>query len=142
MHGWALLGCRSALAARWSSTDSAFRVRNSAIPSDHQGPHASGHIVTHDDEVLDAVWLALANTLSRAGRPPVRTEDLRLETRLTEDLGFDSMLLFDLTLELEDALGVPEFPMEDWISQQLGYPDDAFTVASLVRLSAQLLPKV
>jgi acyl carrier protein len=34
---------------------------------------------------------------------------------LIDDLGLDSMKFVDLTVGLEEALGIPEFPMQDWI---------------------------
>lgn len=53
------------------------------------------------------------------GLPGVRSEMLDVDTRLVEGLGLDSMRFLDLTVLLEDALQVDEFPMESWIDAEL-----------------------
>jgi acyl carrier protein len=41
------------------------------------------------------------------------------DSLLIDDLGLDSLKFVDLTLRLEEALGVEEFPMQDWVDTQL-----------------------
>lgn len=40
-------------------------------------------------------------------------------TKLVEDLGLDSLKFVDLTVNLEDALGIAELPMQEWIDAEL-----------------------
>lgn len=53
------------------------------------------------------------------------------QSLLIEDVGLDSLRFVDLTVGLEDALQIPEFPMQDWVDAQVeaGRP---LTVGALV----------
>ena len=60
------------------------------------------------------------------------TEGERIDeaTRLVEDLGLDSLKFVDLTVGIEDELGLDEFPMQDWVDDELAH-DRALTVGAL-----------
>jgi acyl carrier protein len=58
---------------------------------------------------------------------------------LVEDLGLDSIRFLDLTVALERALGVDEFPMQRWQDMEAGRPDKRYTVASLAELCAAIM---
>lgn len=51
--------------------------------------------------------------------PGLRLDHLGDDALLIEDLGLDSLKFVDLTVALEDALGICEFPMQDWVDRQL-----------------------
>lgn len=40
---------------------------------------------------------------------------IALESRLMEEIGVDSLKLVDLTVRIEVALAIPEFPMQRWL---------------------------
>ena len=50
---------------------------------------------------------------------------------LIEDVGLDSLRFVDLTVALEDALRIPEFPMQEWVDAQVE-GDRPLTVGALV----------
>jgi acyl carrier protein len=62
-------------------------------------------------------------------------------TSLMDDLGFDSLKLIDLTLALEAALQVDEFPMQDWADEEAEKSGGRFTLASLVEACARAMAK-
>lgn len=62
-----------------------------------------------------------------------------LDTSLIDDLGFESLTFVDLTLSLEAALQLPEFPMQRWADQELPLTGRRFMVASLVDACTQVL---
>ncbi|MDH5675261.1 MAG: acyl carrier protein [Myxococcales bacterium] len=58
---------------------------------------------------------------------------------LVDDLGLTSLQMVDLTLALEDAFDLDEFPMQDWVEQETQRGEEGFSVASLVDACAELL---
>lgn len=79
------------------------------------------------EELLSAVK-TLAATLSER---PMQASSLSAESRLFDDLGLDSLKLVDLTMELEDRLGIEGFPLQAWLDDERRRPDGAFTLGSL-----------
>jgi acyl carrier protein len=68
------------------------------------------------------------------GRDYGRDAAVTLDDSLIEDLGFDSLMFVDLTLLLEDRLGVEEFPMRSWVDDESNFKTGKrFTVRSLLR---------
>ena len=57
---------------------------------------------------------------------------------LIEDLGLDSLKFVDLTLRLEEALGIEEFPMQDWVDAQ-HEAQESLSVGALVEACASVL---
>lgn len=53
------------------------------------------------------------------------------QSLLIEDVGLDSLRFVDLTVALEDALQIAEFPMQDWVDAQVA-ADLPLTVGALV----------
>jgi acyl carrier protein len=53
--------------------------------------------------------------------PIVERGEVELDptTRLVEDLGLDSFAFLDLTVLLEQALGLEEFPMQAWVDGEV-----------------------
>jgi acyl carrier protein len=49
----------------------------------------------------------------------VNCRELTSATRLVEELGIDSLRFIDLTVLLEDALEIDEFPMQAWVDAQI-----------------------
>lgn len=83
--------------------------------------------------VANIVFGELAKLMSaRHGRTAISMDDL-----LVEDLGIDSMTFSQLTVALEEALGVNDFPMQQWIDDcvDLGKP---LSVGELVRTCEDL----
>lgn len=78
----------------------------------------------------DAVFALVCRAL-RACAPNAARQELSLRTLLIEELDLDSLKFVDLTVALEDALGIDEFPMQEWVDSELeaGRPLD---VGSLV----------
>ena len=64
---------------------------------------------------------------------------IRFDSSLVDDLGFDSLMFVELTVSLEDRLGVGEFPMRAWADEEARTKGVArFTVRSLVRTCTAL----
>lgn len=80
---------------------------------------------THDSRTtrgleLDSATAELVkNQILRLGVPGVEAASIHRDAHLIEDLGLDSLKFVDLTVGLEDALGIDEFPMQDWVDTQL-----------------------
>ena len=66
-------------------------------------------------EVERAVMDAVARVGDELDFP---REHVGLDTSLVSDIGIDSLRFVDLTVSLEDALGIREFPMQDWADRQ------------------------
>lgn len=84
---------------------------------------------------LDAIRAALGEILETEGR---RLQNIGVETSLVDDLGLDSFLFVDLTVLLEEKLGVAGFPMQRWADAELER-GGRFTLGSLVALCAELI---
>ena len=63
------------------------------------------------------------------------------DMHLIQDIGLDSMNFVDLTVSIERALGIDEFPMQDWLDQTLeaGEPP---TLRALARACQALQQRV
>jgi acyl carrier protein len=61
----------------------------------------------------DSLFTTIAVCLVRVLRGRIRTDDVRLEARLMEDLGVDSVRLMELKNELEESLAIPDIPVQD-----------------------------
>jgi acyl carrier protein len=68
-----------------------------------------------DDQLLDIV----RSELLTLGTVEVVRERISPTSLLIDDLGLDSLKFVDLTVGLEEALGIEEFPMQDWVDKQL-----------------------
>jgi acyl carrier protein len=65
-----------------------------------------------------AVYDAVCRTLLALEVPDLTRESLRPDSLLVDDLGLDSLKFVDLTVGLEEALGIEVFPMQDWVDEQ------------------------
>ena len=72
--------------------------------------------------------------------PGVSSEQLHRDALLIDDLGLDSLKFVDLSVALEEALGVPEFPMQDWVDRQLEL-EAPLSVGALVDACRELLAR-
>lgn len=52
-------------------------------------------------------------------QPDAERSAITAECLLVEDLGMDSMKFVTLTVQLEEALSIGEFPMQAWIDEQI-----------------------
>lgn len=59
----------------------------------------------------------VARILTSLADLPIKLEEVTYETQLIDDIGLDSIRFVDLTVKLEDALGLSEFPMQEWVDQ-------------------------
>lgn len=91
------------------------------------GMRNEGCSVVDDRTMFGRVRSVLAN-LEIPGLTP---ELVRRDQLLVEDLGLDSLKFVDLTVALEEMLGLPRFPMQEWVDAQIehGLP---LSVAELV----------
>lgn len=51
--------------------------------------------------------------------PGVSAETLEWDTLLVDELGVDSLKFVDLTVGLEEALGLDVLPMQEWVDAQM-----------------------
>jgi acyl carrier protein len=98
---------------------------------------AWGCVVLDSDDSLvvspaleERVFRGVRSALLRIDRR-LRPEIIQPHTSLVADLGLDSIKFVGLGIALEEALDIPEFPMQDW-SDQESSRSGGFTVASLV----------
>jgi acyl carrier protein len=70
--------------------------------------------------------------LATLGTPGIDYLSLGETAHLIDEIGLDSLKFVDLTVRLEEAFGLSEFPMQEWIDEQLasGRP---LTLGELVR---------
>src|SRR5215468_3710827 len=55
------------------------------------------------------------------------------------ELGFDSLRIAELTVALEEGLGIAEFPMQRWADAESCREDARFTLGSLVEACTSLV---
>jgi len=84
---------------------------------------------------LDAVRSALARLLKDDTR---RLANVGMMTSLVDDLAMDSFLFVDLTLTLEEELGIERFPMRRWADAQTA-GGGRFSIGSLVDLCVDVM---
>lgn len=65
--------------------------------------------------------------------------DLRGDMHLVDDIGLDSMSFVDLTVSIESAFGIAEFPMQDWLDRRYEL-DEPITLEALARACHALRP--
>jgi acyl carrier protein len=82
-----------------------------------------------DLRVLEAVRRAIA-TVDRT----LSADDLSPDDSIVDDLYFDSLRFVDLTVAIEHALDIPEFPMQEWYDGEAKRDGKRFTLASLARM--------
>jgi acyl carrier protein len=84
-------------------------------------------------EIVKAEVLKILDKDSRALQP------IGWSTSLVDDLGLDSLEFIDLTLGLEAALELEQFPMQDWADDEIERSEQRFTFASLVGACSRAL---
>ena len=84
-----------------------------------------------EDKLLQIVRRELADYVEES---PFSAEEIKPETSLFADLGFDSVTLVGMVAAIEDALEIEELPLMAWSDQQSEQGIDGFTVGSLVTL--------
>ncbi len=87
-------------------------------------------------DVFEKVRGALTKIVADSGLGRV---DIEMESSLVADLGFTSLMFVDLTLALEEAFQLGEFPMQEWIDEQGFSGDVGFRVQSLVGRCRELI---
>lgn len=88
------------------------------------------------DRVLETVRRHVHTIVRDAG---FELSDVKPSSSLIADLGLDSLKFVDLTVALEEAFGLREFPMQEWVDREAEKDTAAFTVASLVSACCEQL---
>jgi len=83
-----------------------------------------------DDGFQEKVSLQVRRALAEVSRLAC-PEDIRPSMSLIDDLAIDSVKLIELTVALEDSLGVDECPLREWLDAS-DADTSAYTVATLV----------
>lgn len=81
-----------------------------------------------EDRAIEAVRGLLLGLLAERG---ITSQAVEPDTSIVDDLGFDSLDFVDLTLELESAMGLEEFPIQQWADIQMDQAPPRFTVRAL-----------
>lgn len=63
----------------------------------------------------------------------VEYDRITIDSSLIDDLGFTSLMFVDLTLGMEDAFSFGEFPIQEWIDEQVTLQERGFRIESLVK---------
>jgi acyl carrier protein len=79
--------------------------------------------------IFERVKIAIKELCASAG---LTYKSIDLETSLIEDLGLTSLDLVDLTIALEKVLSIGEFPIRDWMDEEVLRDGKRYTVRSLV----------
>ncbi len=88
------------------------------------------------DVVLDRIKAALVRLV---GMPGLHESDIGLESHLVSDLALTSLQFVDLTLALEEALPIGEYPIQEWLDTQQTLGSAAFRVRTLHETCMSLL---
>jgi acyl carrier protein len=81
-------------------------------------------------EIQKVVVRIVSQLAADVGLP---SEAIGPQSSLIETAGLDSLRFVDLTVELEDALGIDAFPMQEWADSQRDLASSTgFSVASLI----------
>jgi acyl carrier protein len=80
------------------------------------------------NEAVELVRRELMVVMQEASVP---FDEVTAESSLVDDLRLDSFIFVDLTLALERAFGIGEFPMQEWVDEQARKEGDRFTIAAL-----------
>jgi acyl carrier protein len=89
-----------------------------------------------EPEVMSRLQPVIVHVLEEAGRMATA---IRSELSIIEDLGMDSVMVVDLTLAIEAAFDIAEFPMQAWTDRESRLESTRFTVGSLAREVARVL---
>jgi acyl carrier protein len=84
--------------------------------------------------VLDGVVRSIQRAVPKTSRGVIDTN-----TSIVDDLGIDSLNIINLTLALEEELGIAEFPMQAWYDGELSKNGRRFTVGALATACVQYL---
>jgi acyl carrier protein len=79
----------------------------------------------------DDLFVAVRTVVLRLDIPDLEPAAVMLGSRLVEDLGVDSLRFVDLTVGLEEALALDEFPMQEWVDECISR-GVALTIGELV----------
>ena len=63
-------------------------------------------------------------------------------TSLVDDVGLDSLSFVDFGLRIESALGVTDFPLQDWVYEEAQRADAGYTFGSLLRFVRDRVPAI
>jgi acyl carrier protein len=88
--------------------------------------------------VNDAIFQLVRQQLLALDIAGLDASAIGMDSLLIEDVGIDSLKFVTLTVLLEDALGVREFPMQHWVDE-CRRQEQPLTVAALVRVCSELL---
>jgi acyl carrier protein len=79
--------------------------------------------------------------IAALGRVDARLSEaaLRPELSLVDDLGLDSVRFIELTLEIEQALGLDELPLQRWSDLEAARAGERYTIRSLIAFCAECL---
>ena len=99
-----------------------------------------GRMIEPNVGVNGRMFEIVCTEIGRLDIPELDARRLRCEMLLIEDIGLDSLKFVDLTVGLEDALGIEEFPMQEWVDEQMiaGAP---LTVGALVAACHRMVEK-
>jgi len=86
----------------------------------------------NEDSLRVMVEAGVRAALLRVDRRISPSEPLDPAISLVDDLGLDSVRFIELTLELEDALGLAALPLQRWSDDQADRASDRYTFGSLV----------
>lgn len=97
-------------------------------------------MVTSDGTELGARALAAIKAALESVARNRPASGLDVGTSLVDDLGLDSIRFLDLAVALENALGVVEFPLQEWLDEELtSRAEVRYTVGSLLAFSIRRL---
>lgn len=85
-----------------------------------------------EEQAFECVCSVLARILKT-----VRASDIGRADSIMDDLGLDSLRFVDLTLALEEGLGLDELPVQDWYDAESTRSGKRYSVASLVAFCAE-----
>ena len=91
-----------------------------------------------DSAVQAAVLRALRRVCESEGFDPAA---LISSASLVRDVRMDSLAFVEVTVALEEELGVASFPLQSWADEEALKPEGAYTLGSLVQFSERLVAR-
>ena len=88
----------------------------------------------------DSVFEGVCQALLALDIPSLERSRIKLDSLLVDDLGLDSLKFVDLTVRLEEAFDLAEFPMQQWVDDELE-ADRQLSVGRLVSACRELIAK-
>jgi acyl carrier protein len=85
--------------------------------------------------VLDLLKIEIERM--REHDPRLPRAEVRADSSVMTDLGFDSISIVELVCGLEQALGVGDLPLASWLADESEREDGAFSVSSLVAFTCR-----